>query len=63
MRTFAVFGIVAEVLTLLNLVALFAAGTATGMDPRTRLLVMTGALAGMSLFATLTALLLRKAST
>jgi hypothetical protein len=32
------------------------------MDPRTRLLVMTGALAGLSLFATLTALLFRKAS-
>jgi hypothetical protein len=62
MRTFAVFGIVAEVLTLINLIALFAAATATGMDPRTRLLVMTGALAGLSLFATLTALLFRKAS-
>jgi hypothetical protein len=62
MRTFAVFGIVAEVLTLINLIVLLAAATATGMDPHTRLLVMTGALAGVSLFATLTALLLRKAS-
>ena len=62
MRTFAIFGVVAEVLTLINFIALLAAATATGMDPRTRLLVMTCALAGVSLFATLTALLLRKAS-
>lgn len=62
MRTAAVFGIIAVILTLLNLTALLAAATATGMDPRTRLMMFGGSLAGVSLFATLTALLLRKAS-
>ena len=62
MRTFAVFGIIAVILTLVNLTGLLAAATATGMDPHTRLMMFSGFLAGMALFATLTALLLRKAS-
>ena len=62
MRTFAVFGVVAEILTLVNLVALLAAATAGGLEPRVRLLVFSGSLAGVALFATFTALLLRKAA-
>jgi hypothetical protein len=62
MRTFAVFGIIAVILTLVSLIALLAAGTATDMEPRTRLMLLSGSLAGMGLFATLTALLLRRAS-
>ena len=62
MRTFAALGVIAVILTLINLIAMFAAATATGLDPRTRLLMLTGGIAGMGLFATLTALLFRKAS-
>jgi hypothetical protein len=62
MRTFAVFGIIAAILTLVSLTALLAAATATGMDPRTRLMMFGGTLAGVALFATLTALLLRRPS-
>ncbi|HTK43691.1 MAG TPA: hypothetical protein VL287_19065 [Gemmatimonadales bacterium] len=62
MRTFAALGVIAVILTLINVIALLAAATATDMDPRTRLLMLSGSLAGMSLFATLTALLFRKAS-
>ena len=62
MRALAALGVIAVILTLINLIALLAAATATGMDPRTRLLMFSGGLAGMSLFATLTALLFRKAS-
>jgi hypothetical protein len=62
MRAFAAFGVIAVILTLINLIGFFAAATATGMDPRSRLLMLTGGLAGMTFFATLTALLFRKAS-
>jgi hypothetical protein len=62
MRAFAALGVIAVILTLINFIAMLAAATATGMDPRSRLLMMTGGLAGMTFFATLTALLFRRAS-
>lgn len=62
MRTFAVFGVVAEILTLVNLIALLAAAAAADLEPRARLLILSGSLAGVALFATFTALLLRKAA-
>ena len=48
MRAFAALGVIAVILTLINLIALLAAATATGLEPRTRLLIFTGSLAGMS---------------
>jgi hypothetical protein len=62
MRTASVFGIIAAVLTLVNLTALFAAAAATHMSPHTRVIVLAGHLAGVILFTTLTALLFRRAS-
>jgi len=62
MRTTSALGIIAAVLTLVNLTALFAAAAATHMGPHTRAIVLTGHLAGVILFTTLTAFLLRRAS-
>lgn len=62
MRTASVLGLIAAVLTLVNLTALLAAATGGPMGPHVRLMVLGGHLAGVILFTTLTALLLRRAS-
>jgi len=62
MRTAGILGILTAVLTLVNLTALFAATTATHMALHMRLVVLSGHVIGLVLFAALTALLLRRAS-
>jgi len=62
MRTASVFGVIAVILTLVNLTVMLAVAAATGMDPRTRLMMLALHLVGVALFATLSALLLKRAS-